>query len=106
MTDVFNVTANYNQTSYVSGQTIVIAIAGADVLTTTIVTQGQIGPLALTVTAQDGAVEVLNVPQTTVSISAAIATTESVKITGVTDTSPTPRAWTINANGLSVSATA
>ena len=33
MTDVFNVTANYNQTSYVSGQTIVIAIAGADVLT-------------------------------------------------------------------------
>ena len=106
MTDTFNVTASYDKASYNQGDTIKVAISGNDVQTITTVTQGQIGPLALTITAADGATEVVNIPQTAVSISTTTTTPESVRITSVSDTSPTPRSWVIDASGLFITATA
>jgi hypothetical protein len=102
MADTFNVTAAYNQPSYTQGQTIVATISGGDVLTQQV--PGTAGPLALTVTAADGATTVVNLASVPVTLTT--STPESVKITGVQDTSATPRTWTISANGLSVSATA
>jgi hypothetical protein len=102
MADTFNVTAAYDKSSYNTGDTITVTISGGDVLTTTV--QGQVGPLVLTITAADGVTIPLNVPQQPVSIPT--STPESVKITAVSDTSPTPRIWTISASGLSITATA
>jgi hypothetical protein len=102
MSDVFNVTASYNAPAYTKGQTIIAAIVGSD--TETVTSQGQVGPLALSIAAADGATEVVNMPAAAVTISN--ITTQAVKITGVVDTSPTPRTWVISSDGLSASAVA
>ncbi len=104
MTDTFNVTAAYDKPSYSQGGTITVTISGNDVLTQTVTTQQQSGVLTLTITAADGAVTTITVPAATVNVSTTTSTPQSVKITGIADTSG--RAWTIAANGLSATATA
>lgn len=104
MADVFNVTAAYDKLQYNKGDTIAVTIAGGDVLTQTMTSQQQSGTLTLTITAADGATTTVSVPPTTVNVSQTTTTPESVKITGITDTSG--RVWTINASGLSATATA
>jgi hypothetical protein len=104
--DTFNVTPAYDKPSYDVGDVMKVTITGNDVQTTTVVTHGQIGPLALTVTAADGATEILNVPKTDVSITSTTSSPQSVKITAVQDTSPTPHVWVIDPSGLFITATA
>jgi hypothetical protein len=104
MTDVFNVTASYDKPSYNQGDTITITISGGDVLTQTTTTQQQSGTVTLTLTAADGATTTLVVPPTTVNVTTTTTTPESVKITGVMDTSN--RAWSIAPSGISITATA
>lgn len=102
MASVFNVTAAYDKPSYVQGETMTVTISGDEVHTST--SQGQIGPLDLTITSIDGDTEVINVPQTSVTITTSAH--NSVKITSVSDTSPTPRTWTIDASGTKITAVA
>jgi hypothetical protein len=105
MTDAFNVTAAYDQSSYTSGQTITVTISGNDVETQTLT--GQIGPLTIPVVAADGATATVSLPQTTVTVTT--ATPESVVIDTtrpIVDTSPTPRTWTVSSNKLSITAIA
>lgn len=109
MTDTFNVTASYNQTSYTAGQTITGTISGGDVLTTTTQTQGQAGPLTVPIVAADGAQSTISFPSVPVTITTTVATPESVVIDttrAIVDTSPTPRTWTVSSNKLSITATA
>lgn len=105
MTDVFNVTASYDKTTYTQGQTITATISGSDVLTTT--TTGQAGPLTIPVVAADGAVSTVTLGSVPVTLS--IVMDESVTIDTtrpIVDTSPTPRTWTVSANKLSITAIA
>lgn len=105
MTDVFNVTASYDKTTYTQGQTITATIAGSDVLTTT--TVGQAGPLTIPVVAADGAISSVILGSVPVTLS--IVANESVVIDTtrtIVDTSPTPRVWTVSANKLSITAVA
>lgn len=104
MTDTFNVTASYDKASYNQGDTMTVTISGGDVLTQTTGSQQQSGNLTLTITAADGSVTTVSVPSATINISTTTSTPESVKITGVSDTSG--RNWTIAASGLSATATA
>jgi hypothetical protein len=105
MTDVFNVVGTYNATSYLPGQTITVTISGNDVSTVT--TTGQIGPIAIPVVAADNATTTLNVPLTTVTITAATPQSVIIDTTRpIVDTSPTPRTWVVAANKLSITATA
>ena len=101
MTDTFNVTASYDKTTYNAGDTITVSISGDDVLTTT--SQGQAGPLTIHVSA-GSATQDITLPSEGVTITT--STHEPVVITGVTDNSPTPRVWTVAANGLSATSTA
>jgi hypothetical protein len=100
MADTFNVTASYSQNSYSVGNTMLLTISGNDVLTTT--SNGLSGNLSITVTAADGATEVLTLAPTTVITTT--STPESVKMTSISDTSG--RVWTIANSGLTASATA
>lgn len=102
MTDTFNVTAAYDKANYAQGETITATISGDDVHV--VQSQGQAGPLDLTVQAQGGAQQVISVPSVAVTITT--TTHESVKIIGVVDTGPTPRTWSIDASGTKVTATA
>ena len=105
MGDVFNVTANYDQSSYTGGQTITVTISGGDVQS--VVTQSQIGPITIPLVAQDGAKTTINVPAEQATVTT--VTPESVVIDTtqpIVDTSPTPRTWTVSANKLSITATA
>lgn len=104
MTDTFNVTAAYDKTSYNQGDTMTITISGNDVLTQTTSSSLPTGNVTLTITAADGATTTVNVPVATVNITTTTTTPQSVRITGYVDTSG--RAWSINANGLSMTATA
>ncbi len=101
-TDKFNVTASFDKTTYTIGDPITVTITGDDVQTT--ILTGQVGPLTLHLTAADGATVDVTVPA--VPVSGSVATHQSVKITGVTDTSATPRQWTVGANGLTATAKA
>lgn len=100
MPDTWNVTGAYDKSSYNKGDTMTVTISGGDVLSTTTVQQS--GTLTLTITAADGATTTITMAS--VPINVTTTTPESVKITGVTDTSG--RTWTIAANGLSMTATA
>ena len=100
MTDTFNVTASYDKQSYAAGDTITITISGGDVLTTT--TQASAGPLTVHIAAADGATQDLILPAVPVTVTT--STPESLVVTGVTDTSAKPLAWSVGATGLTVSA--
>jgi hypothetical protein len=102
MTDTFAVTAAYDAPSYAQGQPITVTISGNDVLTQQV--PSTVGPLSLTLTAADGATTTLTVPSAPVTLTT--TTPESVRISSVQDTAATPRAWTIAASGLSISAIA
>lgn len=102
MSDTFNVTAGFDKPSYNQGETIKVTISGNDVHTEE--TTVQVGPLTLNLTAADGATSTLEVPSTTATMTT--TTIESVRITGVQDTGPNPRAWTIDPSGLFVTAVA
>jgi hypothetical protein len=104
MTDTFSVTASYDKTQYNKGDTITVTISGNDVLTTTTTSSQASGTLTLTITAADGATTTVTVPPTTVMVTTTTTTPESVKITGVSDTSG--RTWAIATGGLSATATA
>lgn len=104
MTDTFSVTAAYDAPSYNTGATMTITISGNDVLTQTTTQQAQSGVLTLTVTAADGATTTITVPPTTVNVTTTTSTPESVKITGIIDSSG--RVWTINSSGLTATAVA
>lgn len=104
MTDTWNVTAAYDKSSYNQGDPMTVTITGGDVLTTTTTTQQQSGTLTLSLTAADGATSTISVPATTVNVTTTTTTPESVKITGVSDSSG--RAWSIASSGLSATAPA
>lgn len=104
MTDTWNVTASYDKSSYNQGDTMTVALSGSDVLTSTTTTQQQSGNLTLSLTAADGSVTTVEVPAVTINVTSNTSTTQTVKITGVSDSSG--RVWTIAANGLSATATA
>lgn len=104
MADVFNVTASYDKLAYNAGDVMTITISGNDVLTSQVQTQQQSGTLTLTITAADGATTTIQVPPTTVTVTTNNSTPESVKITGIVDTSG--RNWTIATGGLTATATA
>lgn len=109
MPDQFNVTATWDKPSYNKGDTITGTITGSDVLTTTTTTQGTAGPVAVPLVAADGATTTANFPAVPVTITTQVATTESVVIDTtrpITDSSPTPRTWTVSPNKLSITATA
>jgi hypothetical protein len=100
MADVFNVTAAYDKAAYNKGDTMTITISGGDVLTQ--VTSAQGGTVTLTITAADGSMTTLVTNPTTINTTT--TTPESVKVTGVADSSG--RVWTIAGNGLSCTAIA
>ncbi len=100
MADVFSVTAAYDRSTYNRGDTMTITISGGDVLTTT--TQVPSGAVTLTVTAADGATTTIALA--TVPVNTTTTSPQSVRVTGVADTSG--RAWTIATNGLSLTAIA
>lgn len=102
MSDTFNVTAAYDKPSYAQGDTMKVTISGNDVLTEE--TAVQVGPLTLNLTAANGATSTLEVPPTTATVTT--STPQSVRITAVKDTSPSPRNWAIDASGLFATATA
>lgn len=104
MTDTFNVTAAYDKSSYNQGDTMTLTISGGDVLTQTTTTQTPSGALSVTIAAADGSTTTINVPPGTVNVTTTTTTPESVKITGVSDSSG--RTWTIASGGLSATATA
>lgn len=100
MADTFNVTASFDKSSYNTGDTMTLTIAGGDVLTTT-------SPIAISgtinLTAADGSTSTLTFPAGA-TVNETTSTPESVKISSVTDSSG--RVWTVAANGLSATATA
>jgi hypothetical protein len=100
--DKFNVTAAYDKAAYNNGDTITVTISGNDVQTS--VTQGTVGPLTLHLTAADTATTDITIPAQPVTITT--TTPESVVLTGITDTSSTPRVWTVAASGVAATATA
>ena len=104
MTDTFNVTASYDKTSYNKGDTMTLTISGGDVLTQTTTSTSQSGTLTMTITAADGAVFSVTKSGVTVTTPITTTTAESVKITGISDTSG--RVWTIASGGLTATAIA
>jgi hypothetical protein len=100
--DKFSVTAAYDKAAYNNGDTITVTITGNDVQTS--VTQGTAGPLTVHLTAADGATQDIALAAQPVTITT--TTPESVVITGITDTSSTPRTWTVAASGVTATATA
>lgn len=104
MTDTWNVTAAYDKPSYNKGDTLTVTISGDDVLTTTTTTQQQSGALTLTLTAADGAKTSIALPATSVNVSTTTTSHQSVKITGVSDSSG--RTWTVGTTGLTATALA
>ena len=103
MTDTFNVTATFNQNSYTHGQTAIITISGNDVFTQNVVSNAILGPINLTILANNGVTEAITIPAVNVSITTVTNTAESVVISGVSD-SNTSHTWVIANNGLSCSA--
>jgi hypothetical protein len=107
MTDTFNVTFAWSQTTaYTPGSTMTGTISGNDVLTTTTTTNQTVGPLTLTLTAADGSTQTITTTSATAQVTSTSTTPESVTITKVVDNSASPLTWTIAANGLSISAVA
>lgn len=104
MTDTFNVTASFDQSSYNQGATMTLTISGSDVLTqTTTATVGLSGTINLV--AADGSTSTLAFPSgATVTSTSTTTTPESVKISSITDS--TGRVWTVAASGLTATATA
>jgi hypothetical protein len=98
--DVFSVTGAYDKASYNKGDTMTVTISGGDVLTQTV--QQPSGTVTLTITAADGSTTTVVMPPEPVNVTT--TSPQSVKITGVSDTSG--RTWTIAANGLSCTAVA
>jgi hypothetical protein len=104
MADVFNVTASYDKAAYNQGDMMTLTISGGDVLTQQVTQQQQSGQVTLTLTAADGAVSTIVIPPAIINVTQTVSTPESVKITGVIDSSG--KIWTISSTGLSVTATA
>lgn len=105
MTDVFNVTGAYDKPSYQGGDTIKITLSGNDVQT--MQSQSQIGPIVIPVMAADGAQSTISMPAEQATVTT--ATPQSVTIDPsrpIVDSSPSPRAWAISADKLSISAVA
>lgn len=93
MTDVFNLVAAFDKTSYVPGEPMTITVTGD-------VTNGSTVPVSATilVTAADGSTTSL------AAVSSVTGAVETWGITSVTDT--TTRTWTVAADGKSATATA
>ena len=109
MSDTFNVTASWNQTSYTAGQTITGTISGGDVLTTTTTSVQNAGPVTIPVVAADGAQSTITIPSVPVTITTTTTTPESVVIDTtrpIVDSGSPSRVWTVAANKLSITATA
>lgn len=109
MTDVFSVTAAWNQASYTPGQTILGTISGSDVLTAPTTKQTTVGPVTIPIVAADGAQSTVSLPAIPVTTTTTTTTPESVVIDTtrpIVDNGPSPRTWTVSANKLSISATA
>lgn len=101
----WNVTAAFDKASYSTGETIKCSISGDYVTNTT--SAGVAGPLQIPVVSEDGTKASISVPQVTVTFSTDVH--EDVKIdpsAPIVDTSPTPRVWTISADGKSITAVA
>lgn len=109
MSDVFSVTAAWNQASYTAGQTVVGTISGADVQTTTSTTQETIGPVTIPIVAADGTKSTVAIPAVQAAVTTTVTTPESVVIDTtqpVVDSGVPPRVWAVSANKLSISAVA
>lgn len=103
MSDTFNVTAAYDKESYVQGETITVAITGDNTHVEESI--GQAGPIDITVQAEgSGAQHSFQIASAPVAITT--TTHEAVRIISAVDTGPTPRTWTINAEGNQITATA
>lgn len=107
--DVFDVTAAWSAASYTTGEDIVGTISGGDVLTQTTTTTETVGPVTVPIVAADGAQSTVSLPAVPVTVTSTSTTPESVVIDTtrpIVDSGPSPRAWVVSANGLSVTATA
>lgn len=107
MADSFaGVSVTFDKTSYNTGDTITMTLAGEDVLTTTTtVAQALTGTINLV--AADGATTSIAFPTgSTVNVTTTVATNESTKIASVADTENAARVWTPAANGLTATAIA
>lgn len=103
MADSFSgVSVSFDKTSYNTGDTITMTLAGEDVLTTSqsVALSGTISLLAA-----DGSTTTINFPSGS-TVTTTTATNESTKIASVADTENAARVWTIAANGLTATATA
>lgn len=109
MTDVFSVTAAWNQPSYTTGQPMTATISGNDVLTSTATTQTTVGPITVPIVAANGAQSTVLLPAVPVTVTTTTTLPESVVIDPsrpIVDNGPKPRAWTISADGRSITGTA
>lgn len=109
MTDVFSVTAAWNQASYTTGQTITGTISGSDVLTATTTKQTTVGPVTVPIVAADGAQSTVSLPAVPVTVTTTTTTPESVVIDTtrpIVDNGTPARTWKVSADKLSISATA
>jgi hypothetical protein len=111
MSDTFNVTAAWSQTSYNVGQTMTGTISGTNTHTTSDTTVTETGgPVNIPVAASGGAQSTVNLP--TVNVIRTIpgsTTTEQVTIDTtrpIVDSSATPRNWVVSADRKSISAVA
>jgi len=106
MSDDFNVTAEYDQPSYIGGETIKVTISGEDVVTET--QDSQIGPLTIPIiNPVTGAKTTISVPVEHATIT--VTTEESVIIDvsePIVDDSPQPRTWVVSNDKLSISSVA
>ncbi len=93
MADVFNLTADFDKTSYNPGDTMTVAVSGS-------VTDGNPTPVvaSILITAADSSTVTL------AASSAVNGSTETWVITSATDTAG--RTWSISADGHSATATA
>lgn len=105
MADQFNVTAAYDKASYSQGETIRLTISGN--YTRDVVTQAQAGPIDLPIVSASGVKQRFVFPS--VPVTQVTTVVEGVTIDPsqpIIDSSPTPRAWTISADGKSITAVA
>jgi len=109
MPDTFSVTGSFDKASYSPGNTITGTISGGDVLTVTTTTQINVGPVTVPIQAADGAKFQVVFPVVTVSNTVTTSTPESVVIDTtlpIVDNGPSPRAWTVSADKLHITAIA
>lgn len=103
--DVFNVTAAWSAASYKTGDNMVATISGADVLTQTTISTQNVGPVTVPIVAADGAKSTVVLPAVPVTVTTTVTLPESVVIDHtlpIVDSGPSPRTWTISADGRSI----